>query len=76
MKATVVIFVLSVINCTIYGAPAKAKNSATAKNAIEKSGLVSSRNRHGLSTGTKLFIVLCNFVTALYYCDMIQVLCI
>ena len=36
MKATVVLFVLSVINCTIYGAPAKAKNGDITNNAIEK----------------------------------------
>ena len=59
---------LSVITCTIYGAPAKAKNDDIVKNAIEKSGLVSSRNHPGLSTGpgTKLLVVVCNFVTALY----------
>ena len=56
MEATVVLFVLSVIDYTIYGAPAKAKNGDIANNAIEKSGLVSSRNRRGLSTGTKLLV--------------------
>ena len=56
MEATVVLFVLSVINCTIYGAPAKAKNGDITNNAIEKSGLVSSRNHCGLSTGTNLLV--------------------
>ena len=47
---------LSVIDCIIYGAPAKAKNGDIANNAVEKSGLVSSRNHRRLSTGTKLLV--------------------
>ena len=56
MEATVVLFVLSVINCTIYGAPVKANNGDIANNAIENSGLVILRNCCGLSTGTKLLV--------------------
>ena len=53
-KATiVVVFALSAIACTTCGAPTDAKDDDVAENAIiEKSGLVSSRNRHGLSAST------------------------
>ena len=49
-KVIVVLFALSAIACTTYGAPANTKNDDVTENAIiEKSGLVSTRNRRGLS---------------------------
>ena len=51
-KAIVVLFTLSAIACTTYGAPANAKNDdidLTENVITEKSGLVSTRNRRGLS---------------------------
>ena len=49
-KVIVVLFALSAIACTTYGAPANAKNDDVTETAIiEKSGLVSTRNRRGLS---------------------------
>ena len=52
-KPLVLLFALSAIACTTYGAPANAKNDDVTENAIiEKSGLVSTRNRRGLSSST------------------------
>ena len=49
-KVIVVLFALSAIACTTYGAPANAKNDDATEDAIiEESGLVSTRNRRGLS---------------------------
>ena len=54
LKAIVVtLLVLSTINCTTYGIQANAKDKDAAENTIERSELVSSRNRRGLSVGMK-----------------------
>ena len=49
LKAIVVLIMLSAIACTTYGAPVEANDGNFAAEAIENSGLVSSRNRRGLS---------------------------
>ena len=52
-KVIVLLFALSAIACTTYGAPANAKNDDVTEDAIiEKSGLVNTRNRRGLSAST------------------------
>ena len=53
-KATIVVlFALSAIVCTTYGAPTDAKDDDVAANVtIENSGLVSSGNHCGLSAST------------------------
>ena len=54
LKAIVItLLVLSTINCTTYGIQANAKDKDAAENTIERSELVSSRNRRGLSAGMK-----------------------
>ena len=49
----VALLVLNTINCTTYGIQANAKDKDAAENTIERSELVSSRNRRGLSAGMK-----------------------
>ena len=49
LKATVVLIILSAIACTTYGAPVESDGDNVAAEAIEKSGLVTSRNRHELT---------------------------
>ena len=52
-KVIVVLFALSAIAYTTYGAPANIKNDDVTEDAIiEKSGLVNTRNRRGLSPST------------------------
>ena len=54
LKAIVVtLLVLNTINCTTYGIQANVKDKDAAENTIERSELVSSRNRRGLSAGMK-----------------------
>ena len=50
---TIALLVLNTITYTTYGVPANTKDEDTADNAIERSELVSSRNRRGLSAGMK-----------------------
>ena len=53
LKATVVLIMLSaIIACITYGAPVEANGDNVAAEAIEKSGLASSRNRSGISAGS------------------------
>ena len=47
----VALLVLNTINCTTYGIQANAKDKDAAENTIERSELVSPRNRRGLSAG-------------------------
>ena len=49
----VTLLVLNAINYTTYGIQANAKDKDAAENTIERSELVSSRNRRGLSAGMK-----------------------
>ena len=51
LKATVVLIILSAIACTTYGAPVESDHDNVAAEVIEKSGLVSSRNRRGIPKG-------------------------
>ena len=51
---TVALLVLNTITCTTCGVLANTKDEVAAENAIERSELVSSRNRRGLSAGMKL----------------------
>ena len=54
MKVIVVLFMLSDIACTTFGSPAAGiKDANSADKAIDRSGLVSSRNRRDLSPGIK-----------------------
>ena len=50
---TVALLVLNIMTYTTYGATSYAKDRDTAENTIERSELVSSRNRRGLSAGMK-----------------------
>ena len=50
---TVALLVLNTVTYTTYGTTSNAKDRDTAVNAIERSELVSSRNRRGLSAGMK-----------------------
>ena len=73
LKATVVLIMLSAISCTTYGAPveanddnvvAEANDENVEAEAIENAGLVSSRNRRGLSASMKFVAKLCISNTA------------
>ena len=58
LKAIIVaLSVLSTTTCTTYGAPGNAKDVDAIANAIERAGLVGSRNRRGLSAGVKSFTI-------------------
>ena len=49
----VTLLVVNTINYTTYGIQANTKDKDAAENTIERSELVSSRNRRGLSAGMK-----------------------
>ena len=57
---TVALLVLNTITYTMYGVLANAKDVDAADNAVERSELVSSRNRRGLSAGMKPVINVCS----------------
>ena len=52
LKATIVFIMLCATACTTYGAPVESNDDNIAAEAIEKSGLVSLRDRRGISGST------------------------
>ena len=64
---TVALLVLNIITYTTYGVLADTNDGDAAENAIEKSELISLRNRRGLSAGMKPVI---NMYVATYSFSM------